>query len=177
MLRRELVVHEPVGTWVLSDRRHSAPVLIKTLRLREGEQPDTAVKSHPRAKCNRVPEQLRTDGIIPRGAAGHPYAKYVESLGLDRRRQKAEIARLLADLSFADLDYRADDLLRTFDEKLRILSDFPGAGPARPELRPRLRSFPVGNYLLFYRPTRGGIELLRVLHGARDLRKAIKRGQ
>ena len=71
----------------------------------------------------------------------------------------------------------ADDLLRTFDEKLRILSDFPGAGPARPELRPRLRSFPVGNYLLFYRPTRGGIELLRVLHGARDLRKAIKRGQ
>jgi toxin ParE1/3/4 len=35
-----------------------------------------------------------------------------------------------------------------------------------------LRSFPVvgfGNYLVFYRTTDRGIEVLRVLHGARDL--------
>src|SRR5260370_39377034 len=75
----------------------------------------------------------------------------------------------------ADNVQAADGLLRTFDEKLRLLSEFPGAGPARPELRPRLRSFPVGNYLLFYRPIRGGIELLRVLHGSRDLRKLFRR--
>ncbi|HWE92814.1 MAG TPA: type II toxin-antitoxin system RelE/ParE family toxin [Tepidisphaeraceae bacterium] len=69
----------------------------------------------------------------------------------------------------------ADELLRTFDAKLRFLSDFPRAGQARPELRPRLRSFPVGNYLLLYRPLRGGVELLRVVHGARDLRRVFKR--
>jgi toxin ParE1/3/4 len=69
----------------------------------------------------------------------------------------------------------ADRLLRTFDEKLDLLSDFPGLGPARPELRPRLRSFPVGDYLLFYRPIRGGIELIRVIHGARDLRAVFRR--
>lgn len=69
----------------------------------------------------------------------------------------------------------ADDLLRTFDEKLKLLSDFPKGGQARPELRPRLRSFPVGNYLLFYRPLRGGIELVRALHGARDLRTLFRR--
>ena len=69
----------------------------------------------------------------------------------------------------------ADELLRTFDTKLKFLSDFPGAGSARPELRPRLRSFPVGSYLMLYRPIRGGVELIRVLHGARDLRRIFKR--
>jgi toxin ParE1/3/4 len=35
-----------------------------------------------------------------------------------------------------------------------------------------LRSFPVSRfrvYQIFYRPVRGGIEVLRVLHGARDI--------
>jgi toxin ParE1/3/4 len=70
--------------------------------------------------------------------------------------------------------FAADALLRAFDEKVVLLSDFPGAGQARPELRPRLRSFPVKDYLIFYRPIRGGIELIRVLHGARDLRKIFR---
>ena len=69
----------------------------------------------------------------------------------------------------------ADTLLLEFDETLRLIADFPGMGQARPDLRPRLRSFPVGVYLLFYRPLRGGIELLRMLHGARDLRRVFRR--
>ncbi len=69
----------------------------------------------------------------------------------------------------------ADALLRTLDDRVLFLSDNPGAGPARPELRPRLHSFPVGDYLLFYRRARGGIELVRVIHGARDLRRVFKR--
>lgn len=42
-------------------------------------------------------------------------------------------------------------------------------GRKRDELVPNLRSFPVGNYLIFYRPINQGIEVLRVLHGARDI--------
>lgn len=68
----------------------------------------------------------------------------------------------------------ADRLLRAFDRELALLSKFPGAGPARPEIRAGVRSFPVGEYLLFYRPVEGGIELLRVLHGKRDLRRAFR---
>ena len=35
---------------------------------------------------------------------------------------------------------------------------------------PRIgRSFPLGNHLIFYRPIDDGIELVRVLHGARDI--------
>ena len=69
----------------------------------------------------------------------------------------------------------ADRVLRSFDEAVQMLCDHPHGGPSRPELRPRLRSFPVGSYVLFYRPIRGGIELVRVLHGARDMRKVFKR--
>ena len=68
----------------------------------------------------------------------------------------------------------ADRLLRTLDAKVSFLSDFPHAGRWRPELRPRLRSFPVGNTSSFYGPLRGGIELIRVLHGARDVRRIFR---
>jgi toxin ParE1/3/4 len=68
----------------------------------------------------------------------------------------------------------AGDLLRAFDQAIYLLAEFPRAGPARPELRPRLRSYPVGNYIFYY-PIRGGIEVLRVVHGSRDLRRLLKR--
>ena len=66
-------------------------------------------------------------------------------------------------------------LIDTIDEKLYMLAQFPGGGQARPELLPNLRSFPVGNYLIFYRPIEDGIEVLRVVHGARNLRRLFKR--
>lgn len=31
------------------------------------------------------------------------------------------------------------------------------------------RSFPVGNYIIFYRPTDRGSEIIRILHSARDI--------
>jgi toxin ParE1/3/4 len=72
-----------------------------------------------------------------------------------------------------------DAALRFFnliDEKLKLLAAFPGAGTARDELAPGLRSFPVGNYLIVYRRIKGGeIEVVRILHGARNLRKIFKR--
>jgi toxin ParE1/3/4 len=45
----------------------------------------------------------------------------------------------------------------------------PELGRLREELSPRLRSFPVGRYVIFYRPMENRIEIARVLHGARDL--------
>ncbi|MBM3832603.1 MAG: type II toxin-antitoxin system RelE/ParE family toxin [Verrucomicrobia bacterium] len=42
-------------------------------------------------------------------------------------------------------------------------------GCRREGLTPHLRSFPVANHLIFYRPMDGGIEVARILHGARDL--------
>ena len=53
----------------------------------------------------------------------------------------------------------------------RMLAGAPAMGRARPELGTHIRSFVADRYLLFYRPLRrpAGIELVRVLHGARDV--------
>jgi toxin ParE1/3/4 len=59
--------------------------------------------------------------------------------------------------------------LSNLDHTLETLAKMPGLGPARDELLPGLRSFPIGNYVLFYRRVPTGIELVRVIHGSRDL--------
>jgi toxin ParE1/3/4 len=69
----------------------------------------------------------------------------------------------------------AERLVKSFDEALRVISENPGAGAARPELGSGLRSYPVGNYLLKYRPIANGLELIRAVHGARNLRRLFKR--
>ncbi len=63
----------------------------------------------------------------------------------------------------------ADRWLDTLEDKLGLLADNPLMGPARPDIAPELRYHPVGNYLLLYRIVSGGIEVVRVVHGAGDL--------
>jgi toxin ParE1/3/4 len=47
-------------------------------------------------------------------------------------------------------------------------------GCPREEFAPNLRSAHVGKYTIFYRPEDEGIEVIRVLHGARDLPKLFE---
>lgn len=63
----------------------------------------------------------------------------------------------------------ADNLLDDIDSSCQLLAVQPQAGRLRPELAPELRSFPVGRYVMFYRPRDDGIEVVRVLHSARDI--------
>jgi toxin ParE1/3/4 len=64
----------------------------------------------------------------------------------------------------------ADRLIDSVQTALLLLANHPGMGRTRMELGPNVRSFPVGNYILYYRAVEGGIELLRVIHGARNVR-------
>ena len=68
-----------------------------------------------------------------------------------------------------DNSYAADRLLDEIDEICDTLADAPHAGRLREDLAPGLRSLPVGNYVILYRPHGDGIIVIRVLHGARDL--------
>lgn len=43
----------------------------------------------------------------------------------------------------------------------------PAMGVARFDVRPNLRVLPVGNYLILYQEVAEGVEIVRVLHGAR----------
>jgi toxin ParE1/3/4 len=63
----------------------------------------------------------------------------------------------------------ANNLLRLIDKTCALLADYPKIGRDRGNILPGLFSFPVGNYLIFYRIAPGGIEIARVLHGARDI--------
>lgn len=63
----------------------------------------------------------------------------------------------------------ADRFIDRIDRKLRMLARSPGVGRAREQLGPGLRSFPIGNYLIFYRAVPDGIVVVRVLSGYRDL--------
>ena len=49
-------------------------------------------------------------------------------------------------------------------------------GRARDELAPGIRSFPFGRYLVFYPPIGDGIDVLRILHGARVVDTAFGEG-
>ncbi len=54
--------------------------------------------------------------------------------------------------------------------RCRTYAGQPMSAEARPELGEDIRCFPVGNYIVFYRPRKHGIDVLRVLHGRRELR-------
>ena len=55
------------------------------------------------------------------------------------------------------------------ESKCRLLAEQPGLGRPRSDLRQDVRSLAVGNHVVFYRPIEGGIEVVRVLHGKRDI--------
>ena len=63
----------------------------------------------------------------------------------------------------------ADRFVEELSQRANLLAATPLIGRARPELGSQIRSFPVGNYAIYYRPTEGGIEVARVLSSFRDL--------
>ncbi len=78
----------------------------------------------------------------------------------------------------AIIDYVADNssfdaaelLLNRINDQCKRLASFPSMGRKRNELAPNVRSFPIDDYLIFYRAIEEGIEVLRVISGYRDLR-------
>jgi toxin ParE1/3/4 len=63
----------------------------------------------------------------------------------------------------------ADRLIDAIIQWFPRLASTRGMGIAREDFAPGLRSFPVGDYLVFYRRASGRIDIVHVLHGRRDL--------
>jgi len=87
-----------------------------------------------------------------------------------RKRSKAD-ADLDSIFGFiaADNIKAADNLINRIGTVFEMLVQNPLAGRVRAELMPGLRSFPVGNYVIFYVPLPDGIEVLRVMSGRQDV--------
>lgn len=54
-----------------------------------------------------------------------------------------------------------------------MLADHPDAGRRRDVLRPGVRSFPHAGFVIFYRRATDNVQIIRVVHGGRDMRKLV----
>ena len=90
-----------------------------------------------------------------------------------RRPRAAEDIAAVWDFIADDNPDAADHWVDQLDTQLRLLATQPLMGRARDELAPGIRSFPFGRYLVFYLPISDGIDVVRVLHGTRDVDTAF----
>jgi toxin ParE1/3/4 len=78
-----------------------------------------------------------------------------------------EIGRHIAQQSQSlDLALR---FLDRVDQKCNLYATHPEMGTPRRDLGSKVRCFSVTGYVVFYEPHRGGIRLLLVCHGSRDI--------
>jgi toxin ParE1/3/4 len=87
---------------------------------------------------------------------------------LVRPRALADLAEIWVYIA-KDSPDRADAFVDLVDSKFQALARRPGLERRRPELSSEIRSFTIGRYVVFYQPLSRGIEIVRVLHGSRDL--------
>jgi toxin ParE1/3/4 len=81
-----------------------------------------------------------------------------------------EIWSYIADDSVTNADAFIDRLYETMES----LGRNPGSGRHREELALGIQSFPFGRYLIFYRALTNSVEIVRVLHGARDIENVFE---
>ena len=63
----------------------------------------------------------------------------------------------------------AGRLVKEMTRRFALLRDNPHIGREQDKLLVNMRSFVVKNYFIFYLPFEEGVEILRVLHGSRDI--------
>jgi toxin ParE1/3/4 len=65
----------------------------------------------------------------------------------------------------------ATRFVNRIEEQCRLLVDNPIMGRPRPEFGPDVRSYTWSNYLIYYAPVDDGLEIMRVVHGARNIQE------
>ena len=89
------------------------------------------------------------------------------SVSLQARRDLRDIEEFISDYN----PVAADQLLARIDDQFQLLADNPFMGRERAELGDNLRSLRVENYVIIYRPADSGVEVVRVINGARDINR------
>jgi toxin ParE1/3/4 len=68
-----------------------------------------------------------------------------------------------------DSPLAADRFLDTVAARILQLASFPESDPKRPDIGTEVRALTIGNYLVLYRLAEQRVEVVRVVHGARDV--------
>lgn len=89
--------------------------------------------------------------------------------------QLAELdLREIVDFIDRDNPTAAQSFITTIYEKCTTLASYPEMGRRRSGFKDsEIRTLAVGNYLIFYRPASQGVEISRILHGARDFESLL----
>lgn len=66
----------------------------------------------------------------------------------------------------------ADRCLERIESRCKDLMDFPALGPERPDIAPGARMLVIDRWLALYRIDQDGVQIVRVVDGARDLTRA-----
>lgn len=92
---------------------------------------------------------------------------------LKRPQAEIDLIEIWSFISRDDFE-TADRFLDWIESRLELLATQPLMGRTRDELFPGLRSFPVGNFVVFYMPLEDGLEVVRVLRGAMNIRSIFE---
>ena len=87
------------------------------------------------------------------------------------RQDVLDIWKYIGEQNEPAADEFADRLTRYF----ALLGDNPYAGRRRNDLRAGYRSFPVREYLVFYRIAEPGVQILRIVDGRRDIASLFRK--
>jgi len=71
----------------------------------------------------------------------------------------------------------AGRLIDSITGRFWVLGEYPAAGRPCEDIAPGARCFPAGKYLIYYRKTRRGTDILHIFHGARDQKRAFKKAK
>lgn len=89
-----------------------------------------------------------------------------------RREARTDLAEIWDHIAQDD-PKRATAFLREIEALFETLASQPTMGRERSELAEGLRSFPIGRYVVYYLPWPDGVDVVRVLHSARDVARLI----
>jgi len=68
-----------------------------------------------------------------------------------------------------DSTINADRFIDKLTKKYHWLTEFPEVGVVRNDLVKNIQTFPVDKYMLYYKTTDKTLELVRILHGSRNI--------
>lgn len=68
----------------------------------------------------------------------------------------------------------ADRVIDRITEHFWLLAEHPNAGKPAGNIARGVKCFPAGKYLIYYRHTQRGTDILHIFHRARDQRRAFR---
>lgn len=98
-----------------------------------------------------------------------PVSKYQESA-----RAKRDLKAIFDYIADNSSEERAEAYLKKLEKTFNTLADSPDMGTPRDYTPPGVLAFAKDDYMIYYRKKAPTIEIFRVIHGSRNMKKRIK---